>query len=233
MRPDRHLLPAFQLATAFRCDYDGRLMRITKTSFILAAACLGFASAALAAGPYSYTGHGGGYDWLPINYPNVGANQTQHVSVELFTGTGASDPDIHWVVGLRGHVDTFPTRGRGVTLGHVPGCSGVMIENFYLGAAGLVSGTCQPFVFQPNRYYRIEVSAGQNNVSYTLYDRFFDLETRTYYWEPVAWDGCTSQDSSNCAQDPAIPVGGDVFVAQAFGDPGIVWSASNIVISHN
>jgi hypothetical protein len=42
----------------------------------------------------------------------------------------------------------------------------------------------------------------------------------------------TDQDSSDCAQDPAIPDGGDVFVGQAFGDAGIVWSASNIVISH-
>lgn len=208
-------------------------MHMNKLPLVMAVMCLNFAaSETFAAGPYSYTGHGGDFDWLPIDYANVCANQTQHVTVELFTGTGASDPDIHWVVGLRGYVDSFPTRGRGVTLGHVPGCSGVMIENFYRGGEGLVSGTCQPFEFQPNHYYRIDVSAGQNNISYTLYDHFYDLETHSWYWEPVAWDGCTDQDSSDCAQDPAIPDGGDVFVGQAFGDAGIVWSASNIIISH-
>lgn len=196
--------------------------------------------AALAAGPYSYAGvNPSGADWLPINYPNVTSTQTQRVTLELNTGNALSYGNGHWGIGLRGPSfdQAFPL-GRGIAFGYLSGttnawCNGVAVENFTANkyGPGIIPNTCQSFTFQPNTVYRFEVTATYNDVSYTVSQRFYDLELRQWYWEPVLSGGCFETAGQPCAQHWEDGDAGDAFVGSTY-PAGYNWSASNMYVTH-
>jgi hypothetical protein len=207
---------------------------------ILFAALALAGSAAMALGPYSYTGvNPYGPDWLVIDYPNVTSTQTQRVTLDLYTGNALSQGG-HWGIGLRGpsYDRTFPL-GRGIAFGYLSGttnawCDGVAVENFTQNqySAGIVPNTCQWFTFQPNTTYRIEVTATYNDVSYVISQRFYDLELRRWIWDPLLSGGCLETAGQTCPQHPEDGNAGDAFVGTAFVPTGLSWSVSNMYVTH-
>jgi hypothetical protein len=208
---------------------------------ILLIAFLLTSGAAMALGPFSYTGvNPNGPDWRVIDYPNVTSTQTQRVTLELNTGNALSYADGHWGIGLRGPSfdQSFPL-GRGIAFGYLgqttnAWCNGVAVENFTANqyTAGIVPNTCQWFTFQPNTVYRIEVTATYYDVSYTISQRFYDLEFRRWIWDPVLSGGCIETAGQTCPQYAEDGNAGDAFVGTAFVPAGLNWSVSNMYVTH-
>lgn len=194
----------------------------------------------MALGPYSYAGvNPSGPDWRVINYPNVASTQTQRVTLDLYTGNALSQGG-HWGIGLRGpsYDQVFPL-GRGIAFGYLSGttnawCDGVAVESFTANqyGPGIVPNTCQAFTFQPNTTYRIVVTATYNDVSYTIAQRFYDLESRQWIWDPLLSGGCLESAGQTCPQHPEDGVAGDAFIGTAFVPTGLNWSVSNMYVTH-
>lgn len=164
-----------------------------------------------AVGPYTYNGNGGVGDWGKWAYPNVQNHQTQWASFELFTGTAASDPDMHWAFGLRGQSTKVPCPvsnapalangcplGRGLAVGKMPDglggtCTGVAVEHFteayvFAPQVKVIGGTCVNYNFVDNARYKFDIHVSQLNVYWVLYEgeyaEVWNPATRryTYQW---------------------------------------------------
>jgi hypothetical protein len=132
------------------------------------------------AGPYSVRiGTGGigiylaprGVDTSgPIDRGGMPSSATQVFVANFRPGTFFTNfPSEHVVVILWGAPITLPSgqfEGRGVTLGPVPGCNGIAIEQFRTGT--IIPGSCWNVNFESSTTYELIVHASAGWVYYRL-----------------------------------------------------------------
>ncbi len=104
----------------------------------------------------------------------VSANSTQWLYFNIQTGSHFSlNPGAHMAVIMSGNPvqnsSSNYNEGRGITLGNVNGCVGVLIEHFN-STADTYPSTCTPLPLHLNRNYGIAVHASATGISYQVFN---------------------------------------------------------------
>jgi hypothetical protein len=223
----------------------GGMNSFLRRSLLPALVAIGLTStAAVADGPYSYTGHGGIGDMIWIAYHDLLPGQTQTVTFNLNTGNALQYPT-HFAVSAHGAYDGTTGHGRGIALGHMEGIPGIQctsgtavaVEDF--SNRGILVGTEICYPFADNVTYRIVVNVNDNDVWYSIFERVYDDYRRAMVWEEIISGGCYETMGRACPKDTGTRKdgnGGEVFIVSANGGPGSPswnWSARSIYVTNN